>query len=348
MKHVLVADHDITMFKSAEQALQDNYKVLPLPINTEMRKYLIKNPVNLFLLTVSISNMDSFMALEIIKEIPEMKGKPVIFMAEQSNAELEQKAFSLGADDFITMPVTPQMLLRRVDTTLELHGLRNDRFYVDKYQDAISFSFAELVECRDETTGGHLKNTTQYFNVLLEEAIANEYYKEIIPIEDVKDLLRSATLHDIGKIGINDDILRKESSLDYKEFEYMKTHTTLGMQTFEKIIRETGGTRWLYLAKDMAYCHHERWDGTGYPRGLKGEEIPIYARMLTVADVYDALTSARSYKEAYSHQKAMEIIIDGKGKHFDPKLVELLISANERFEEVLLKKKSNTETLEKE
>jgi putative two-component system response regulator len=183
---------------------------------------------------------------------------------------------------------------------------------------------------------------------LLEEAIENGYYKDLISKENAKDLLRSATLHDIGKIGINDDILRKSSPLNYNEYEYMKTHTTLGKETFEKIIRETGGTRWLYLAKDIAYCHHERWDGTGYPNGLKGDEIPIYARMLTVADVYDALTSRRSYKEAYTHQKAMEIITDGKGKLFDPNLVELFVNANQRFEAVLLRKKRDTDTIEKE
>ena len=348
MRHVLVADHDNAIFKSAEQALQEDYSVSPLPMSTEMCEYLIENPVDLILLTVPETNMDSFIAFEKIKEIPEMKGKPVIFLAGQSGMGVEQRALSMGADDFITLPFTPQMLLHRINTCLELQDLRNNQPYVEKYQDAISISFAELVECRDETTGGHLKNTTQYFNILLEEAIADEYYKDIVGVEDAKDLLRSATLHDIGKIGINDDVLRKASPLDYKEYEYMKTHTTLGKQTFEKIIQETGGARWLYLAKDIAYCHHEHWDGTGYPNGLKGEAIPIYARMLTIADVYDALTSRRSYKVAYSHLKAMEIIIDGKGSLFDPKLVELFVNANDRFEAILLRKKSDTETIEKE
>lgn len=138
-----------------------------------------------------------------------------------------------------------------------------------------------------------------------------------------------------GKIGINDDILRKASSLDSDEYEYMKTHTTLGKQAFEKIIRETGGTRWLYLASDMAYSHHERWDGTGYPNGLAGEDIPLYARMLALVDVYDALTSNRAYKEAFSHEKAVEIIRDGRGSLFDPDLVDLFINVNDQFEEVL-------------
>jgi putative two-component system response regulator len=255
---------------------------------------------------------------------------------------MEEKILSLKDCDFLPIPASAAMLIAKLENILELHTLRENRNYVEKYQDAIAFSFAELVDCRDETTGGHLKNTTQYFRILLEEAMANNYHKEILELEDERDLLRSATLHDIGKIGINDDILRKASPLDYHEYEYMKTHTTLGLQAFEKIIRETGGTRWLYLAKDIAYCHHEHWDGSGYPNGLKGEEIPIYARILTIADVYDALTSSRSYKDAYTHQRAVDIILEGKGKTFDPELVDLFIAANHRFEEILHQRNGNS------
>jgi putative two-component system response regulator len=348
MKLVLIADNDLTMFQLAKKALQKDYHISPLPMDTELIEFLRKSPVDLILLTLSEENAGSFRTYDIIKRIPEMSGKPVIFLAKSNESELEHRVLTLGAADFITTPVTCEMLLHRVRVSLELAKLRNDKSYVEKYQDAIAISFAELVECRDETTGGHLKNTTRYFNILLQEAVVDEKYKDIIPPEDARDLLRSAILHDIGKIGINDDILRKESSLDYREYESMKTHTTLGKQAFERIIKETGGTRWLYLAKDMAYCHHERWDGTGYPNGLKGEEIPLYARMLTVADVYDALTSDRAYKDAYSHQKAMEIIIEGKGSIFDPDLVELFIKSNKKFEEALMIKNRNAEMLERE
>jgi putative two-component system response regulator len=343
MKQVLIADHDFELFQIADRALRDYYKISVLPKDVDLPDHLRQYPTDLILLTISPSNQDSFKTFDILKKLPEMIGKPVIFLAKQNDTEAENRAIVMGADDYIAMPVTTELLLHRVSTCLELTELRHNKPYVEKYQDAISISFAELVEFRDETTGGHLKNTTRYFNVLLEEAMANDKYKDIISLEDTRDLLRSATLHDIGKIGINDEILRKASPLDYQEYEYMKTHTTLGKQAFDKIIRETGGTRWLYLAKDMAYCHHEHWDGNGYPNGLKGEEIPIYARMLTIADVYDALTSNRTYKKAFSHRKAMEIILEGKGTFFDPSLVELFINANEKFKEVLLSKKCNTE-----
>jgi putative two-component system response regulator len=341
MRQILLADYDRAMYEAIIQALQEIYKVSPLPSVTDLKEYLIQNKVDLVLLTVSDEYTDSFDIYEQMKTIPEMTGKPVIFLAEHGNTWIEEKILSIDVQDFVTLPATPAMLRVKLENCLELHTLRSNKQYVEKYQDAIAFSIAELVDFRDETTGGHLKNTTKYFGILLEEAMANDYYKDIIELEDIRDLLRSAALHDIGKIGINDDILRKVSSLDYHEYEFMKTHTTLGMQAFDRIIRETGGTRWLYLAKDIAYCHHEYWDGSGYPNGLKGEEIPIYARIMAIVDVYDALTSARSYKDAYTHQRALEIITAEKGSTFDPRLVELFMSAQGRFEEMLLQKNSN-------
>jgi len=335
MKQIMILDHDAEMFQVAEQALQQYYKISHLPEEIDLEDYLKHHQPDLFLLTITTAPTEAFHIYDTIMKIPEMIEKPVIFFAEQGDQELELQAISMGAYDYISRPIAPELLLHRIYNCLELIELRKQKPYVEKYQDAISFSFAELVEFRDLTTGGHLKNTRRYFNILLNEALSSDLYKEIIPIEDTRDLLRSVTLHDIGKIGINDEILRKDSTLDISEFEYMKTHTLLGKQAFDKIIKETGGTRWLYLARDMAYCHHERWDGTGYPNGLRGEDIPLYARMLTIVDVYDALTSERTYKEAYSHQKAVGIILDGKGSFFDPDLVDLFMNASELFEEAL-------------
>ncbi len=336
-----MADIDIAMYEAVEQALQEGCRIFPLTPATDLQKELSENKIDLLLLTVTEENTVFFQWFEHMKELPGIAGIPVIFLTDRGCPWIEEKALAIGAQDFIILPASAAMLQKKIENFLELYTLRDNRRYVERYQDAIAFSFAELVDCRDETTGDHLKNSTQYFHILLEEAIEKDYYKDILRMEDIRDLLRSATLHDIGKIGINDDILRKASPLNYHEYEYMKTHTTLGMQAFEKIIRETGGTRWLYLAKDIAYCHHERWDGTGYPNGLKGEEIPIYARIMTVADVYDALTSSRSYKDAYTHEQATQIIIQGSGHIFDPRLVELFLSSQQRFEEVLLRKNGN-------
>lgn len=332
MRHVLIADNDLTMFTALQQALQDYYRTAPLPEVSCLREYLLHFKVDLILLTVSEADTKNCTICEQMNTLPEMQGIPVAFLTREAAPWIEETILELGVEDCITLPATKAMLRKKLDRCMELYRLRKDNIHAEKYQSALYNGVADLVDSRDEETGDHLKNATKYFNILLQEAIANDYYKDILAEEDVNDLLRSATLHDIGKIGINDGVLRKPSSLDSDEYEYMKTHTTLGMQAFDKMIQETGGNRWLYLAKDIAYCHHERWDGTGYPNGLKGEEIPIYARIMTVADVYDALTSERCYKEALSHQQAMEIIIEGKGSLFDPRLVDLFVSANQRFE----------------
>lgn len=340
MSRVLVLDQEPGICDFANTQLKEYYKVSASAFGTITCSYILENNPDILLLAADLEELDSFELLAELKNTPEGKMLPVIMLTKQDDPEAEKKAIASGAVDFVSKPFAAETLLNRIALQLELKKYRLEGSAAEKYQDAISLSFAELVECRDETTGGHLKNTTIYFKILLEEALKHKKYKAIIPKEDIKELLRSAPLHDIGKIGINDEILRKSSPLNYTEFEHMKTHTTLGKEAFDKIIQETGGSRWLYLARDIAYCHHERWDGTGYPNGLKGEKIPLYARMLSIADVYDALTSMRTYKDAYSHKKAMEIITNGKGTLFDPDLVDLFVEVNERFHEVLHLKNS--------
>jgi putative two-component system response regulator len=327
--------------------LRAYYKVTPLIGDSYLQVCTEQELPELILLTISSFHTKDLSIYNDLMNIPEMIGTPVIFLVKSGNLELAQQMLEMGAQDYILLPITPELLHHRISNFLELMNLRKERPFVEKYEDAISLSFAELVECRDLTTGGHLKNTRRYFQVLLEEAMASDQYRDQLPVEDTNELLRSVILHDIGKIGINDEVLRKESSLDFNEFEYMKTHTTLGKQAFENIISETGGVKWIYMARDMAYCHHERWDGTGYPNGLKGEEIPLSARILTIADVYDALTSNRAYKKAFSHEKATQIIIEGKGCMFDPDLVDLFMNVNEQFEEIL-NNRMDLESIERE
>jgi len=333
--HILIANYEEELYRFSDNALQEQHQILPLPEDVKLIAYLRNNPVDAIIITLSTNDKKGFRTYDILKRIPEVQEKPIIFLAAQQEEAQERKAILMGADDYLTLPITPQLLLHRVNSILQLSTLRKNKSYADIYEEEISVIFAELVECRDLDTGDHMKNTTKYFKILLEAALESGEYQGVINSEDFHDVVRSAMLHDIGKIGILDDILRKDSSLDYDEFEHMKTHTTLGKQAFEKIILETGGSKWLYLAKDMAYCHHERWDGNGYPDGLKGEEIPFYARMLTIADVYDALTSSRTYKKAYSHRKAREIIEEGRGSYFDPAMVDLFEKVNKRFEERL-------------
>ncbi len=337
MKHILVTNHAAELLAKVESALRDEYEISILE-KEEVEDYVQEEKPDLILFTIPTDARESMNTLDEIGKRPEFAGTPVVFFAGHENAWLEQQSIGKGVQDYLLSSMSKELFLHRISACLELHELRSQKPYMDKYQDAISYSFAELVDFRDETTGGHLKNTQRYFYILWLAAMRSELFQSVISSEDTKDILRSVMLHDIGKIGINDEVLRKSSSLDRKEFEYMKTHTILGKQAFDRIIKETGGTRWLYLARDMAYSHHERWDGTGYPEGIRGKDIPLYARMLAIADVYDALTSDRSYKEAFSHQKAMDIILEEKGRIFDPDMVDLFMSVNEQFEDALNKK----------
>lgn len=323
-----------------KQAFDGEYRLTEAKTKEEMSQYMSEIRPDLVIMNLSGFGTEGLELLSRLKKEPRTKHIPVIALIGGNDSFTERDAIALGADDIIREPLSSDILDVRVSMLLELYEYRKGSLDELRYQDTISVSIAELVECRDITTGGHLKNTTAYFKILLEEVMKTDRYKDAISTEVARDLIRSAPLHDIGKIGINDDILRKSSSLDYDEFEYMKTHTTLGKETFEKIMKETGETRFLKLARDLAYCHHERWDGSGYPCGLKGEEIPLYARILTIADVYDALTSRRTYKEALPHQKALKIIIDGRGSIFDPDLVDIFIDVNKSFEQALAKKYS--------
>lgn len=341
MEHVMVIDQDLLVLDTAEIALRDNFIVSTFTSEDDAIDYMQLYRPDLILLSAKMQGQEDFAVLKRIRKLPIVQEIPVVTLVDAKDDKAQSKAIHLGAADFVTKPIDADVLRNRVRTQMQLRFYLNDKSYAERLQDAISISFAELVEFRDVTTGGHLKRTTVYFRLLLEEVLRLDKYKEAIDPEDVNDILRSVPLHDIGKIGINDEILRKSSVLNDKEYESMKKHTLLGKQAFEKIIVQTGETRWLKLAMNMAYYHHERWDGTGYPCGLKGEEIPLYVRILTIADVYDALTSWRSYKEPYSHEKAMEIIREGKGTAFDPDLVDLFININEQFKQALLNKISN-------
>jgi len=190
---------------------------------------------------------------------------------------------------------------------------------------------AELVECRDGKTDGHIKRTAKYLEILIHAMTESGLYIESLTDEYTHNIIRSAPLHDIGKIGISDDILLKRGDFDENERDYMKLHTTLGGMALQKVIDATAGESFLYIAKDMALCHHEKWDGTGYPHGLSKYSIPLCARIMAIADVYDALTSERHYKKPYSHEKTVNIISIGAGTHFDPSIVDIFKSISNKF-----------------
>lgn len=371
-KHILVVDDVPANLKYAEQLLGDTYRLTLAISGAQALKFLTKAEPDLILLDINMPEMDGCAVLTRLKGNPVTEKIPVIILTSDADSAMEMKCLSLGAVDFIRKPFVTEIMLSRIETHIELSGYRHKLEYmvnektavIERLQDVMSTCFAELVESRDGTTGGHIKNTTRYFSVFLEELSKHEKYRSILTPHYMRSLVRAAPLHDIGKIGINDSVLRKESALDKEEFEHMKTHTSIGGDTFRNIfssvegvhhhsqmgadaleriwdtmeIPESADTDFLHIARDMALYHHERWNGTGYPTGISGEEIPLCARILSIVDVYDALTSKRSYKEAYSHEKALEIIIKDRGVFFDPELTDIFISISDRIEECLLTK----------
>ena len=377
MKHILVVDDVPSNLKFAEQLLDGKFKLIFAVSGAQALKYLRKNVPDLILLDINMPEMDGYETIQNIKEIPGADKIPVIFLTSESDNSSEIKCFQLGAVDFIRKPFVTEIMLSRISTQLELSSYRNNleklveiktaavqskSRIIERLQDVMSTSFAELVESRDGTTGGHIKNTTRYYKVFLDELKNRSEYADYMTPDVLRNLVRAAPLHDIGKIGINDNVLRKESSLNQEEFEYMKSHTRIGGETFQKIFEHMGcehaelgaetfqkiydqldmdmeedehDTQFLHIAKEMALYHHERWNGKGYPTGLKGKDIPLCARILSIVDVYDALTSKRSYKEAFSHEKAMQIITEDKETFFDPNLTDIFIEINDRIEESL-------------
>ncbi|UCH19568.1 MAG: PAS domain S-box protein [Deltaproteobacteria bacterium] len=226
----------------------------------------------------------------------------------------------------ILRDVTEQLKAERENAKLEAQ--------LQEARAATILGLAKLAEYRDEGTGTHLERIREYAKIIAEQMSNHPKYKDYITLEYIEDIFRSSILHDIGKVGVPDAILLKPGRLTAKEFEVIKKHAVLGGDALNAIDSKIEGVSFLTLGKEIAYYHHEKWDGTGYPKGLTNEKIPLSARFVALADVYDALTSKRFYKEAYTHEKAREIIIELKGTHFDPDVVDAFLAREKEFKRI--------------
>jgi len=302
-------------------------------------------PPDLILLDIMMPEMDGYEVCRQLKASPQTREIPIIFLTAKAEAQDEQMGFSLGAVDYITKPISPPIVLSRVKTHLTLKAaadfLRDKNAFLEQevarrtaemraVQDATILMMASLAETRDNETGNHILRTQYYVKALAVELKTHPRFSDFLTERNIELLFKSAPLHDIGKVGIPDRILLKPDRLDAAEFEIMKTHTTLGRDAILQAERRLGRpVAFLDLAKEIAYSHQEKWDGSGYPEGSAGDAIPISARLMAIADVYDALISRRIYKPGMSHEQAMAIIVEGRGTHFDPDIVDAFQAVQE-------------------
>ncbi|KQV61740.1 MULTISPECIES: two-component system response regulator [unclassified Duganella] len=347
-KTVLLVDDSPDNLVLMNDLLKDLYKVKVANSGEKaLRIATTGQPPDVVLLDVMMPEMDGYEVCRRLKADPATRDIPVIFLTAKSEVEDEELGLDLGAVDYITKPISPPITLARVRNHLMLkeHAdfLRDQNEFLEQevrertrevvaIQDVTILAMASMAETRDSETGNHIRRTQFYVKALAERLKGHPRFSAVLTDSFINLLFKSAPLHDIGKVGIPDRILLKPGRFEPHEFEIMKTHTTLGRAAIEHAERSLGTPMaFLSIAKEIACSHQEKWDGSGYPEGLAGEAIPVSARLMAVADVYDALISRRVYKDGMPHEKAVQIIIEGKGKHFDPDMIDAFIGLQEEF-----------------
>ena len=348
---ILVVDDTPENLTVVGEILQPHYRLRMATSGLRAPSIAVSDPPpDLILLDVMMPGMDGYEVLRHLREDPRTARIPVIFVTAMDSVEDEQRGLALGAADYITKPLRPPIVLARVRTQLENKLMRD--WLQDKntwleaevgrrmgetlvIQDLSIHALARLAETRDPETGNHLRRTQEYLRVLARRLQCHPDFSEALTESFVTILVKSAPLHDIGKVGIPDNVLLKAGKLTPDEWEIMKGHARLGSDAIEQAERDAAKpVAFLRQAKEIAHYHHEKWDGSGYPEGIAGRAIPISARLMALADVFDALISRRVYKEAFSLEAARAIIVAESGRHFDPVVVEAFDAAFNEFKAI--------------
>ena len=351
-KTIMIVDDTEMNIDILVEALKDDYELIVAINGLEAIELLEEQKPDLILLDIMMPDMDGYEVLKKLKKNLDLEPIPVILLSAITDSDSKNKGFSLGAVDYVTKPFEIVEVKARVKTQLRLEEARlalesqnivleekvKERTkLIERTNSAAIYCLAALAETRDPETGEHIKRTQEYIRELAFELRENEKYKDILTNEYIELLYKSAPLHDIGKVGVRDSILLKPGKLTDEEFEEMKKHTIYGGESLMVGIKELGEESFLTLAKEIALTHHEKWDGSGYPRGLSKQEIPISGRLMALSDVYDALISKRVYKGAFTHDEAKNIILEGRGTHFDPDIVDAFIKREAKFIEIMEK-----------
>jgi putative two-component system response regulator len=332
---IMIVDDDIVNLKHGRDALSVQYDVITAPSAERMFAILEKQAPDLILLDIAMPGMDGYEALSRLKahEREEIGKIPVVFLTARNDPSSEMRAFELGAIDFVNKPFFPAVLLKRIEMHLSVEKLVRQRTAeINRLRNGVVSVVAEMVEDRDNVTGGHIGRMQRYLELLLQAMMSQGCYAQEIAKWDMEVLLSASQLHDVGKVAISSAILNKPGLLTHDEYELIKQHVTKGEQIIDQVIHDTDQSDYLLYARVLVASHHERWDGTGYPRGLKGLDIPLQGRIMALVDVYDALVSQRPYKQPFSHAQAMDIIRSASGSHFEPDITKVFLSISAEIE----------------
>lgn len=308
---------------------------------------------DLILLDIMMPEMDGYSVLSQLKSNSRTDKIPVIFLTALDSINDEERGLTLGAADYITKPIRPQIVLARVRTQLELKRsrdiLKNENEFLDKeverrirdsetLQEVTIKALTQLAATKDYETGAHIARTRLYVETLANALRTHPKFALELAGDNLKLIGRGAPLHDLGKVGIPEGILLKPGRLSPEEWVVMRTHARLGAELLHKALEGLPiSFKFLEVASDIAHWHHEKWDGSGYPDGLKGVEIPVSARLMAIADVFDALVTSRPYKRIFSMEEAKAIIEQGRGKHFDPDIVDAFHENFETLKDIALR-----------
>lgn len=341
-KTILVVDDEKTNLVRARMLLQEEFNPILVNSGEQCLKYLQNHKPDLILLDIMMPDMDGWQVMKQLKKDPGCSDIPVIFLTADSNPATEKDCFEAGAVDFTLKPIQPASVLSRIRRAIELEGYRKDlQRIVDqqnqkildmKYQFVVSI--ANLVDNRNNMMGEHVKRTAQIVKMLALQLQKQGYEQETLTDKYIEHLYLAAPLHDIGKIKISDTILFKPGRLTEEEFDTMRTHTVFGREVLQEMLAGIEDPEFIQMACDVAAYHHEKYNGKGYPEGLAGEDIPLCARIMAVADVYDALKEPRCYKEAFPLEDVYEIMQDDAGSHFDPTVIKAFMEIREEIEKL--------------
>ncbi len=350
---ILVLENSNEGMARISALLNPHYRVRSLAAGATVLQECSMDPPDLILIDTTRPDNEGVASCIALKDNATTSAIPVILMTHDDDVEVQQLMYEIGAEDYITRPLCPPTLLSRIRAHMGAIGKGNAERLLSEFrayeaskhkrqmiamQEITLLALASLAETRDYETGNHLKRTQHYVFALGQSLMQNPRFSAILTIDRLHTLFKCAPLHDIGKVGIPDKILLKPGRYEPGEYNLMKEHPRLGRDAIQNAQDLVGDSSdFLEVAKEIVYSHHEKWDGSGYPQGLAGDAIPVSARLMALADVYDALVSRRVYKVGMPHAQAAELIVQGRGSQFDPDMVDAFLQLGEEFQGIALR-----------